>query len=80
MSDKKHFRAPPYVNDGMKVIAPYNNKGKRTGLLCVVACAAGNHARVVNEMRGFDEWFHIDDLRVEEKANADTQVPTLPSE
>jgi len=59
------FHPPSYVDDGMEVIAPYVHEGRRTGLRCIVAVAAGYHARVVNEARGFDRWFHIRDLRVE---------------
>lgn len=51
---------PRYVDVGMNVVAPY----KGSGLRCVVACAAGVHARVVNERRDFSEWFHIGELRV----------------
>jgi hypothetical protein len=54
-----------YVDVGQKVIAPYVHEGRPTGLWCVVTVAAGTHARVVNEARGFDRWFLIDELRVE---------------
>jgi hypothetical protein len=53
---------PDYVDEGMEVLAPYDNKG--TGVRCRVECAAGKHARVVNERRGIDKWFHLSDLRV----------------
>lgn len=59
------YTSPDYVDDGMEVIAPYVHEGRRTGLRCIVSVAAGYHARVVNEARGFDRWFHIRDLRVE---------------
>jgi hypothetical protein len=55
---------PRFVFDGERVVAPYTHEGKRGGLWCVVACAAGNHARVVNEKYNVDRWFDIDDLRI----------------
>ena len=67
----KQFGPTSYVDNGMKVVAPYQHKGKLTGLLCVVECAAGNHARVVNELRDFSRWFHIGDLRVEKESHGD---------
>lgn len=51
-----------WAEPGMKVIAPYDNRG--TGLRCVVTVAAGYHARVTNEARGFDKWFYLGDLLV----------------
>lgn len=64
------YDRPLWVYDGQAVIAPYRqtigpNEGKWTGLRCVVACAAGAHARVVNEKYGFDAWFQVDQLRIE---------------
>ena len=48
-----------YVYDGQKVIATID--GKR--LLCLVACAMGNTARIVNELHGVDTWIDVGDLR-----------------
>jgi len=55
--------APAWVEDGMTVWIRWNGE-KRTVLLCKVACAAGHHARVVNELYGVDKWLHIDSLLV----------------
>jgi hypothetical protein len=63
-SDGKTWGRCRYVDDGMEVVAPYVHEGRRIGLRCHVAVAAGYHARVVNEQRGFARWFHVDDLRV----------------
>lgn len=54
------LRSVDFVDEGMRVLAPYRD---RQALRCVVVVAAGNHARVVNEKRGYDQWFHIRDLR-----------------
>lgn len=64
--ESKKFDYVKYVNVGDKVIAPWDNEGK--GIRCTVICAAGYHARVSNEKRGYDKWLHIDDLRVERAA------------
>lgn len=53
---------PRYVEPGMRVVARFLGS---TGVWCVVAAAAGYHARIVNEKRGIDRWEHIGDLRVE---------------
>lgn len=39
------FHEPDFVEEGMKVIAPYIHEGNPTGLWCRVSCAAGYHAR-----------------------------------
>lgn len=59
------YTSPNFVDVGQEVIAPYVHEGRLTGLRCVVAVAAGYHARVTNTARRFDRWFHIDDIRVE---------------
>lgn len=64
------FKVPAYVDEGMLVIAPYVHEGKRTGLRCHVAVAAGYSARVVNARYNFDKWFCIDDLRIESDMEA----------
>jgi len=40
------------------------DQAKGTALKCRVACAAGNHARVVNEAHGVDKWLRLDQLLV----------------
>lgn len=49
-----------FVYDGMMVYVHV----KGALLLCEVACAAGNEARVVNDMHGINRWVDVDDLRV----------------
>jgi hypothetical protein len=61
----EEWEPPNYVYDGQKVVAPYTHEGKRRGLWCKVAVAAGNHARVVNKEFGVDRWLPIACLRVE---------------
>jgi hypothetical protein len=51
-----------YVDVGMKVLAPYDERHR---IRCVVTVAAGYHARVCNPKYEFEKWFHIDDLRIE---------------
>ncbi len=47
---KAPYVEPRYVNDGDEVWIPWTSpEYPRRGLKCIVACAAGNHARVVNE-------------------------------
>ena len=48
-----------YVYDGQLVYAKINKKE----ILCEVVCAAGDTARVVNELYKIDTWFHIRELR-----------------
>lgn len=49
-----------YVNEGQTVWAPMPELGG--WLRCVVQTAMGDTARVVNEKRGIDTWFHVGDL------------------
>jgi hypothetical protein len=67
MSDKapKKFVAPAWVEDEMIVWMLWDRE-KGTGLKCVVACAAGNRARVVNPLHKVDRWVATEDLRVPE--------------
>lgn len=58
------FSVPSYVEEGMRVIAPYIDDGQPKGLHCKVLVAAGLHARVVNEQYKFDQWFAIEHLRI----------------
>lgn len=62
------YEAPRFVNEGMRVAAPFEtgHPDARPGLAvwCTVVVAAGVHARVVSERYGYDRWQHIDDLRV----------------
>jgi len=74
------YVAPRWVEERMTVIVPFNGvevdpfKGLQAteavrtllGVKCSVSVAAGYHARVVNEERKIDRWFHIDQLRVPE--------------
>ncbi len=66
------YDTPRYVDNGQDVIAPYGNCG--TGIRCTVECAAGNHARVVNETYHFDKWVHVSNLRVEVKSTVEVAV------
>ena len=65
MATNANFERVHYVAEGMKLITPAKVDGKWTGLRVVVTCAAGEHARVANEKRGFEEWRHVRDLRRE---------------
>jgi len=58
-----YYQAPAWIADGMTVWIRWDRE-KGTALRCKVACAAGYHARVVNEQYGVDRWFHIDNLLV----------------
>jgi len=53
---------PEYINEGNKVLAPYEGT---TAIRCEVTAAAGHHARVENKKYNFSKWFHIDNLRIE---------------
>lgn len=59
------FLRPLYVNEGDVVVAPWSKKN--VGIRCVVACAAGQHARVVNVKHHLNRWFHINDLRIDQE-------------
>lgn len=59
------FREPDFIDEGMKVVAPYIHNGNRIGLRCVVSIAAGYHAQVSCESRQYKKWFHISELRIE---------------
>ncbi len=56
------YISPRWVEEGMSIIAPYNDKG--IGIKCNVTVATGDHARVVNQKYGFDHWFPLHALRV----------------
>jgi hypothetical protein len=67
------FKRVEFVDNGMRVMAPVRDVAPqlipehatvRTGVWCVVAVAAGTHARIVNETRGIDRWVHISTLCV----------------
>ena len=61
---KKHWTYPRWVSDGETVWLRWDER-KGSALRCTVACAAGDHARVVNEDRGVDKWVRLtDDLVV----------------
>jgi hypothetical protein len=57
------FEEPAWVEDGM-IVWIWWNRERNSLLRCEVACAAGNHARVVNASRSVDKWFAIGDLQV----------------
>lgn len=60
------YTAPRFVNNGDRVLIPWPAPDKpRQGLWVRVACAAGYHARVVNEAFDVDRWMRIDALLVE---------------
>jgi hypothetical protein len=63
------YEAPTFVNEGQKVIAPYDDQGR--GIWCVVVTAAGTSALVANKKRAFLEWLSIDDLRIPKRGNND---------
>lgn len=48
-----------YVNDGQLVEAKVGDRW----LLCRVACAAGDLARVVNPLHRVDLWLRLDEMR-----------------
>lgn len=52
---------PRYVEPGMRVVARFRGN---MGVWCVVAVAAGYHARIVNEHHNIDRWEHLGDLRI----------------
>lgn len=54
-----------WAEDGMEVWLPWNRE-KRSALRCTVVCAAGHHARIVNERFDVDTWKRLDDLLVRE--------------
>ena len=62
------FITPRYVHDGDLVWIPWPTPEKpRQGARVRVVCAAGNHARVVNETLKVDQWFRVDDLLIPTK-------------
>lgn len=67
MKIDERFRPVSWVDEGMEVLAPVRADGKLTGLRCVVTVAAGIHARVECESRGFAHWYAIEDLRTESR-------------
>lgn len=59
-SKEKIYVEPRYLNDGEEVWIPFTTpEHPRRGLKCIVACAAGNHARVVNEKFNVDRWYPL---------------------
>lgn len=63
--ENNRFVRPSYVNEGDVVVAPWRERN--VGIRCVVACAAGQHARVMNARHHFNRWFHINDLRIDQE-------------
>jgi hypothetical protein len=58
------YEIPSFVNEGMRVLAPYKHEGQWKGLWCTVDKAAGTSAHVVNAVFDFEGWFELDELRV----------------
>lgn len=57
-----------WAEEGMIAYVPWHEDlltGKTSLLRCSVATAAGDAARVVNELHGLDRWVKLTDLRVE---------------
>jgi len=48
-----------YVYEGQRVFVPIRNRW----VPCVVVCAMGDTARVVNHLHQIDTWFRVDQLR-----------------
>lgn len=58
------YKPPAWVEEGMTVWIRWDEE-KGTALRCVVATAAGNHARVVSSKQyGVDKWIAIYELLV----------------
>lgn len=55
---------PPYVQDG-QVVYLVTKDGKL--LLCEVLVAAGNTARIANELKRIDKWVSLRSLRIQEQ-------------
>lgn len=64
----RRWEPAAWVTDGEKVWIKWNFKEDEQGaatynlLRCIVACAAGNHARVVNDAYNIDRWMQVDCL------------------
>jgi hypothetical protein len=58
------FKRVAFVDDGMEIYFLY----KGNMILCRVACAMGDTARVVNELHGIDTWAAVDELRERKEA------------
>lgn len=62
-----------FAFEGQRVYAPIRRSPSddRSGrvrtrwLLCEVACASGDMARVTNDLHGVDRWFDVHELRME---------------
>jgi len=62
----EQFKTVGWVYEGQRVVAPcVLADGRKMGLRCRVAVAAGYYARVVNDRLGVDGWLRIDSLREE---------------
>lgn len=60
---RTHYSDPAWTEDGMDAWIRWD-QAKGTALKCKVACAAGDHARVVNKAHGVDKWLPLDQLLV----------------
>lgn len=63
MTEKKFYSEPAWLSDGSEVWLPWNRE-KGSALRCKVVCAAGNHARIVNEQYKVDKWVALSNLLV----------------
>ena len=64
---RPYWGEPRYLNDGDHVWLPLSRDaatGCVNAVRCRVVCAAGNHARIVNESRGIDRWCRLSSLMV----------------
>lgn len=58
---------PRWLSDGQDVWLPveyFSETGKMRVIKCVVACAAGNHARIRCPPFGEEKWHRLSELRV----------------
>ncbi len=64
---RPYWGEPRYLIDGDTVWLPTRcdfATGKTTVVRCTVACAAGNHVRIVNEARNINRWARLAALLV----------------
>lgn len=65
--DRPYWGEPRWLSDGDTVWLPFevnDETGRIMAWRCKVECAAGNHARVVNEAKGIDRWCRLSSLMV----------------
>lgn len=64
---REDFDQPAWAEDGMEIWIPWNRE-KGSVLRCLVATAAGNSVRVVNEKYGVNKWMWLDDTYVKKES------------